>query len=166
MLVSIKRILQLAFKSILQHALCSFSLNCMFTTKRTFYCKTQWRKTSFGLQKHKDILISTKKIVYYQMGLLNWLYSLQPASTCNNIQNATTSNITKSSSPLAQKHRNTLVFIAMNNCRRALYKIRSYCLPFGQVPPNIGLKLCCPWWIMLQSYGPIRSLWMAWKLFN
>ncbi len=29
----------------------------------------------------------------------------------------------------------------LNNCRRALYKIRSYCVPLGQVPPKLGIQL-------------------------
>ncbi len=29
----------------------------------------------------------------------------------------------------------------LNNCRRALFKIRKLCLPLGQVPPSLGLKL-------------------------
>ncbi len=45
----------------------------------------------------------------------------------------------------------------LNNCRRALYKIRSYCLPLGQVPPKLGLQLFDSLIMPLMDYA--SELW-------
>ncbi len=45
----------------------------------------------------------------------------------------------------------------LNNCRRALYKIRSYCVPLGQVPPKLGLQLFDSLIMPLMDYA--SELW-------
>ena len=42
---------------------------------------------------------------------------------------------------LTEKQSEVIKDYILNNCRRAISKIRSYCLPLGQVPPKLGLQL-------------------------
>ncbi len=48
-------------------------------------------------------------------------------------------------------------YYILNNCRRALFKIRNYCLPLGQVPPKLGLQLFNSLIMPLMDYA--SELW-------
>ncbi len=47
----------------------------------------------------------------------------------------------------------------INNCRRALYKVRSYCVPLGQLPPTTGLQLFDSLILPLMDYA--SELWFS-----
>ncbi len=47
-----------------------------------------------------------------------------------------------------------LCLYILKNCRRALYKIRSYCLPLGQVPPNWAFNCLTRWLCQYTRQDP------------